>query len=676
MTELTVGQTTDQPIEPGQKLRFDDRIDTDTEISSAQVLSIIGRSFKLLSNVKMLFTAKFVLSFGMIIPLLLMPWIGKILVDNVLLQKPFGETEVRYPPFMDPVITWFTGMDPLYIMLHLSAFFALMLLLVGLRMEEGTWAGTFDGSDTATEAENEISGGDSDAGGILGLIEFWVNVRLTQRIVNRLRTRLFERMSRLPMTALDDQRIGDSIYRVLYDAPAVPSICYQITIAPFFTLIAALINMYLMKYTYETVVPEVVWIAWAILPVTLLLTFPLSGLMRRVNQTKRAAGSATTNVMEEVGNNIDAVQSLGGMEREKNRFAGRSSEAFRRDRFAMLISIVISVITMILLMIGGIYVIILTTDQIIEGTMTPGDFAVLFGIYLGLAKAATDIGMFWIDLQASVAAVRRVFFFIDFASDEDRAGNVVLGPITRGVSIKDVDFDYPDGSSALRNINLELSVGELVAFVGPTGAGKTSLAYLIPSLLRPTRGTVSIDGQDIAEVELDSLRGQIAYVFQEHLLLSESIRENLLLANANASEADLLAALETAGCMDFIDTFPDGIDTVLGRAGNTLSVGQQQRLSIARGLVRDARVLILDEPTAALDPYTENALVEALHRATESRLVIVIAHRLSTIRRADRIIFLEDGEIRDSGTHASMMADAGSPYRSFVEMQQGLNPSI
>jgi ABC-type multidrug transport system fused ATPase/permease subunit len=208
-----------------------------------------------------------------------------------------------------------------------------------------------------------------------------------------------------------------------------------------------------------------------------------------------------------------------------------------------------------------------------------------------------------------------------------------------------------------------------VAIVGPTGAGKTTLAYLVPSLIAPSSGRVLIDGVDAAEIDIESLRQQTSYVFQEHVLLSESIRENLLLANPDATEGEMLAALTTAGSMDFIDNLPDGLDTELGRSGDTLSVGQQQRLSIARGLVRDSKILILDEPTAALDPHTENQLVASLQAAAKDRLVIVIAHRLSTIRNADRIVFLEDGELRDVGSHDELMANPKSAYRDFVELQ-------
>ena len=223
----------------------------------------------------------------------------------------------------------------------------------------------------------------------------------------------------------------------------------------------------------------------------------------------------------------------------------------------------------------------------------------------------------------------------------------------------------------LNNVSLSLPLGELVAIVGPTGAGKTTLAYLLPGYIKPETGRISFDDIDLADVGVDEIRKQVTYVFQEHMLLSESIRDNLLLANPEATTAQMLEACRVAGAMDFIEQLPDGIDTVIGKGGDTLSVGQKQRLSIARGIVRQTPILVLDEPTAALDPKTENALVDALRNAAKGRLVVVIAHRLSTIREADRIIFLEQGRICDVGNHATLMADPSSAYRRFVELQNG-----
>ena len=651
-------------------LRYDDRIDLDTRVSSRAAAVLMGRSLKLLAGARGLFAAKFLFSFGFMGPSLLLPWLGKIVTDNVLLQRPFGDTDVPYPPFMDPIIAVIDGMAPMEIMLTLAVLLMLMLLVFGTRAGVGE-VGLFAGADAATRGENEISAGSSAAGGLWGIAEYMVNVRLTQRLGNTLRTGLFARLTRLPMTTLDDQRIGDSIYRVLYDTPQVPEICYKLTLEPTLTLLWGAVNLYLIQYTYGDVAPELAWIAWSAFPLAFIVTFPASALVRRTNQAKRAAGAATTNAIEETMDNVYAVQSLGGMRRDAERFAERSRESFLRERFALAVGIGLLVVILGLMVAAAIYIVRLVTDQIIDGQMSPGDFFVIFGLVWGILETATGIGAFWIELQGPVAAVRRVFFFMDYPVDEDRIHGPRLDTIHRGVEFRDVDFSYPDGRRALSEVNLDLKLGELVAIVGPTGSGKTSLAYLIPAFLQATAGRVLIDGRDVTGVDLDSLRSQVAYVFQEHVLLSASIRDNLLLAKPDASDDDIVRALEAAACMDFIRDLPEGIDTVLGQSGDTLSVGQQQRLCIARGLIRDTRILVLDEPTAALDPKTENELVRGLQTGARDRLVVVIAHRLSTIRHADRIVFLEDGRVRDIGDHDSLMAKAGGPYQRFVALQGG-----
>ena len=651
------------------KNQFDDRVDTQPDIRTTEALRLIGRCTKLLAEAKWLFSLKFLLQLGLVFPALLLPWMAKILIDNVILQRPFGETSVAYPPFMNPILNLIDGLDPMGIMLVLTIIYAIMLFTIGSRMG-GTGGGLLQGQDAATQAENTVSAGYSAGGGIWGIAEFMVHVRLTQSIANRVRTRLFHRLTHLPMTVLDDQRIGDSVFRVLYDVPEVPDLAYRVTLTPFFMGLGALISLYILQYSYGAVAPELIWIAWFAVPAAFVTTFPFSGALRRTNQNKRAAGSAATNAMEESITQVGAVQSLGASTQVSNRFASFSDQTFLRERYAIAVIILVASIAGGVFAAAAIYVTIVVSDQIIENTMTPGDFAVLLGIYYQISSAAGYYGSIWIKLQETLAAVRRVFFFLDYRSEENRSEGKQLDNIQESVVLEDVSFDYPDGKRALDRINVELPINKLVAIVGPTGAGKTTLAYLIPSLLTPTSGRILIDGIDIRELNVDSLRRHVTYVFQEHVLLSDTVRENLLLANPDATESKLHEALETAGCNEFLEKLPDGIDTVLGRSGDTLSVGQQQRLSIARGLVRDAKILILDEPTAALDPQTEQRLVGALENAAKDRLVIVIAHRLSTIRHADQIIFLEDGRIVESGTEAELMARPDGPYRTFVELQQ------
>jgi len=439
-------------------------------------------------------------------------------------------------------------------------------------------------------------------------------------------------------------------------------------LSPFLLIIGTSISVYLMHYSYGEISPMLVWLAAGIVPLILLVTAPLSKIARRVHQASRAAGSATTNSMEESIDNIGAVQSLGGTEQEAQRFGKKSEESYRRFRHTVFIASAVRVISYSCVTVAMAWAFLLITGDVIRGVLTPGDYAVLWGLFLMLGQEARALGIYWIELQKNVAAVRRVFFFIDYTSEAD-VGSRPLAPVKEGVFLDNVSFSYPDGRKALEDVSLELPLGEIVAIVGPTGAGKTTLAYMLPGYLRPTRGSVRFDQQDLAEVGVDDIREIVTYVFQEHMLLSESIRENLLLANPDASEAEMIDACRTAGAMEFIEEMPEGLDSVIGKGGDTLSVGQKQRLSIARGLVRNTPIVILDEPTAALDPQTENALMADLRETARGRLVIVIAHRLSTIRRADRIVFLEKGRVVDIGDHESLMADAEGRYRRFVELQ-------
>ena len=651
----------------------DDRIDVDTEISSAQALKLLWRCLGLLGSAKALFAAKFALQTGTLFFQLFTPWIAKIVIDNVILQAPMGETDVPYPPFMQPIVAFLDGMTPLEIMFAVAMGYLAGLILIGMRAGDGIEVSLFGssltGQDETASAENKISGSYSESGGAWGLAEYAIGVRLNQRLANQLRTRLFRRLTRLPMAVLAEKRTGDSLYRVLYDTASIPWGALDPTLTLGTTILTGLVNMYLIQYSYEATAPQLVWLAWATLPLVFAVTFPAAKLMRRINQTKRSAGSATTNAMEETVGSIDAVQSLGGMRAEAQKFARRSLESYFRERVALVLGMVLFIGAAVAVIGIALWVVIIVTDGIIEGSMSPGDFGVLFGMFFGIVFVPIEIGSFWLNLQTKLAPARRIFFFIDYPSDDDRTGGRRITTIAQRVEIDQVDYVHPDGRRALSGVSLEMRVGEIVAIVGPSGAGKTTLGSLIPGFLNPTRGRVLIDGRDLASLDIDSVRSHVAYVFQEHLLLAESIRENLRLANAAATEEDMLRALDLAGCMSFVREMPEGIDTALGLSGNTLSVGQQQRLCIARGLVRDAKVLILDEPTSALDPETEQQLFNSLDRIAEDRLLVVIAHRLSTIRRADKIAFLDDGALVETGSHDELMQREGGAYRRFVELQ-------
>ena len=661
--------------------QFDDHIDTAPEITHGQALRIIARGFKWLKYAKWLFITKWFMATAIIVPGLFIGWFWKIVTDHVILGVPLDADEVNFPPHMHWLLELLEGRAPLDIAIILLVVYVIGLLLIGTRAG-GTGAGLYGGRDAASNAENAVSGGQgggfggSSAGGIWGIVEWWASVRLSQRFINGLRTDLFKRLIRSPMTTIDDHRIGDSLYRTLYDTPMVFTNVTETTFSPFFTFVGIGLTFYQLWWTYAEVSFLIIVLIALMIPITMFTTIAPSKWIRRMTQNQRAASAATTNVLEETMNNISAVQSLGAMNKEKDRFAKKSAHAFWRTRIAMFPWVGVELIIEIIGWPLGFYLSWHVTNLVIDGQLTVGDFGALFGLYMGLRGSFIGLGRLWLNIQDQAAAARRVFFFLDrVIDDEEHRPGEILPALEQRVKLEDVDYHYPNGHHALKNVSLEMDIGNVYAFVGPTGCGKTSLAYMLPAFLKPTSGRVTFDGHDAREVDLVSLREQTAYIFQEHLLLSESIRINLQLAKDDATDDEIYAALEKAGCMEFISKLPDGIDTKLGRSGDTLSVGQQQRLCIARGLIRDCRILILDEPTAALDPQTENLLVKSLHDAAEGRLVIVIAHRLSTIKQADQIVFLDEGSIKEVGSHDALMAQEGGAYREFVNLQASTQPT-
>jgi ABC-type multidrug transport system fused ATPase/permease subunit len=292
----------------------------------------------------------------------------------------------------------------------------------------------------------------------------------------------------------------------------------------------------------------------------------------------------------------------------------------------------------------------------------------VLGYFWAMAKPAEALADLWIRLQGPAASARRVFAMLDLEQEKE-IGTAVLPPVTQGVAFEGVGFVYPDGRRALANVTFDARVGEIVALVGPTGAGKTTLAYLIPRYHMATEGHLRIDGLEVNDIAIDSLRSQVTYVFQETETLAESIADNIRFGKPEATMEEVERVAKSVGIHDFIVKLPEGYETRLGTTSSKLSVGQKQRISIARGLIRDTPILILDEPTSALDPETENYLISALQEVARNRLVIIIAHRLSTISRSDRIIFLEAGEVLEQGSHEQLMAIEFGRYQRFVELQ-------
>lgn len=453
----------------------------------------------------------------------------------------------------------------------------------------------------------------------------------------------------------------------MYDTPALTNVFYQFIMSPVLAIITAVVILLVMSFNYGDA-PEVVYLALCILPLQWLAILPFPRLMRRRSQASRAAGAVTTGNIEEGMSNVLAVQSLGGNRQERGRFDRHSVESFKRYRAQVLVGILVRVSMGMARGLLGLVAFYLISARVIEGVLTPGDYGVLIYYYMWFSGALTAIPYVWIRIQHNIPGVRRVFFLMDLPG-EAYSGGVELERVSQGLEMQNVGLVYPDGRRALQGIDLEAKVGEITALVGPTGAGKTSLAHLVPAFHAPSEGTVRIDGIDIADIAVASLRRQVAYVFQETQLFSDSILDNIRYAKRDATGAQVEHAARIAGAHDFISALPDGYATRLGTVTSKLSVGQKQRIAIARGLLQDASILILDEPTSALDPETESYLVDALEEAAKNKLIVVIAHRLSTIAGADKVVFLEDGRIVEQGSPDALLAKPDGRYRAFVALQ-------
>ena len=643
-------------------------------ISSRETLVLLGRSLRYVWPHRRQIAVKLGLTIVGLSVVLFLPWPIKILIDHVVLGLPVGSSPTPYPVYVQWFVDLLDGMRPLEIVWAVVGASVVGIVLIGGFgggvARDNASGGLSEGLDTATQSENQANESGSRVAGLLGFFEFRYQLRITHRINHALRTLIFGRVMAWPLVRFADASVGDAVYRTMYDTPAISRVCYDILVLPVANLFVIATVIWTTAVSFSAV-PSVIVVACLAAPMVLLSTLLMTGITRRRALASRAAGATTTATVEEGMSNVVAVQSLGADERQRDDFALASDRSFQRFRGYMLMTLLLLAVQATVGSGLVFYVFFDICAAIVEGRMSAGDFSVVYAYFLQLVYNVSGLGSMWFNLQNNVSGMKRVFEVVDSTVDADRqGGRAIEGPIGR-VTVDRASFRYPDGTEALREVSLEGHVGEVVALVGATGAGKSTLAYLIAGFVQPREGAILYDGVDARDLSVEALRRQVAFVFQEPFVFDDTAAANIRMNNPTATDAQVAAIARTAGALDFIEALPEGFRTRLGRAGSRLSVGQKQRLAIARGLASAAPVLVLDEPTAALDPETENALVDALKAERERRLLVVIAHRMSTIRAADRICFLDQGRIVETGNHDELMAKPDGAYRRFVDLQVG-----
>lgn len=392
-----------------------------------------------------------------------------------------------------------------------------------------------------------------------------------------------------------------------------------------------------------------------------------SRLRHFATRTQVTMGSLST-LLQETISGARIVKAFGMEEYENKRFAVENERLFKLNLKSISISGLSSPFMEFLGGLGIAAIVYYGGYQVINGNSTPGTFFSFMAALIMLYEPVKRLTNVNNTIQQGIASAKRVFEILDTVPDIKNAAHAVALPrISNHIDVQDVNFRYEE-TAVLKQVNLKIRAGEIVAFVGMSGGGKTTLLNLIPRFYDVNEGRILIDGQDIREVTIESLRQQIGIVTQQTILFNDSVRNNIAYGDINKSEAEIVAAAKAANAHDFITNLPKGYDTVIGEQGAKLSGGERQRISIARALLKDAPILILDEATSSLDTEAEIEVQDALETLMQGRTTLIIAHRLSTIRNADRIIVLVNGEIVEQGTHEALLEKKGE-YFKLYQMQ-------
>ena len=482
-----------------------------------------------------------------------------------------------------------------------------------------------------------------------------------QRVVADIRNRLYQVIQTQSMSFFTKNPTGILMSRITNDVNSMQgAVSEAVTslLKDSFTLICLMFVIFYRDW-------QLALVAMVIFPVTI---YPIATFGRKIRKlatrTQVTMGSLTT-LLQETISGARIVKAFGKEDYESSRFSRENENLLKLTLKSVTISAVSSPFMEFLGGVGIAAIIFYGGYQVIQGVSTPGTFfsflAALILLYEPI-KRLTNVNN---TIQQGIAGAQRVFSIIDAVPEiRNKPGAIPLPAISKAIDIRNVTFRYED-TPVLKQINLTVRAGEAVAFVGMSGGGKTTLVNLIPRFYDVSEGQILIDGRDIRDVTMESLRAQIGIVTQQTILFNDTVRNNIIYGDVEKTEADVIRAAKAANAHHFIMNLPDGYDTVIGEQGTKLSGGERQRISIARALLKDAPILVLDEATSSLDTEAEIEVQEALENLMKGRTTLVIAHRLSTIRNADRIVVLVNGEIVEEGTHEALLDKKGEYFRLY-----------
>ncbi|MBI4906211.1 MAG: ABC transporter ATP-binding protein [Acidobacteria bacterium] len=557
----------------------------------------------------------FLATLGAGLATLLEPWPLKIVLDNVLNSRPIHG-------WLNPLLLSTIGVDKLRIL----EFAALAVLAIAA------------------------------FGALCTYIEKYIATSAAQWTVHDLRRMLYSHIQRLSLSYHDQRQTGDLVSRVTSDIDAIQSFIASGLLGSLLhsvTLLGMLGVMFYINWRFTLV-------ALSVAPVLFAVVFSYTRLIKKAARESRKKEGDIVSIIEEVLSSIRVVKAFAREDYEQKRLEEQSLEGVEIAMRARNLKAKLSPLVEVIVATGTCLVLWFGARLVMDGRLSAGSL-ILFIFYMGkMYKPMQELSKMTDSYSKALVGYERILEILQTNHEVNDMPGAKRAPRFKGhIEFDDVTLTYGPGSPALKNVSFQIRPGQLAAFVGPTGAGKTSIISLIPRFYDPDSGMIRVDGRDVRRYQLKSLRQQISFVLQDTILFHAPIWYNIAYGKPEATRAELLRAAELANAREFIEKMPLGYDTLVGERGVTLSGGQRQRIAVARAIVRNAPILILDEPGSGLDAASEMLLFEALDQLMRGKTSIVIAHRLSTIERADIIFVVDEGVIVEAGVHSELLAFGG-----------------
>jgi ATP-binding cassette, subfamily B, bacterial len=502
-------------------------------------------------------------------------------------------------------------------------------------------------------------------GGISSYCEKYLTTSVGQWVMHDLRRVLYSHIQRLSLSFHDRKRTGDLISRVTTDIDAVQSLISQVLLGMLvnvLTLIGMMLVMLYLNWAFTV-------IALLVAPALFFVVYHYTHRIKNASRAVRRQEGEVVSVLEEVLSSIRVVKAFAREDFEQKRFERESRESVKRALRARNFKAKLPPIVEVIVAAGTCLVLWYGARLVLTGALTSGELLV-FLLYLGkMYKPMRELSKMTDTISKASVGWERIREVLENETQVRDVRGAKRAPQFKGkIEFDRVAFSYDQGQPVLTDLNLKIEPGQLVALVGPTGAGKTTIVSLLPRFYELTSGAIKIDGTDIRRFKQKSLREQISFVLQETLLFRATVAQNIAYGKPQASREEIIRAARLANADEFIDRMPDEYETMIGERGVTLSGGQRQRITIARAIIRNSPILILDEPSAGLDAESEKLVFDALGNLMEGKTSIVIAHRLATVRRADVIFVIDEGRVVEQGTHEELLVSGGL-YARLYELQ-------